>query len=539
MRLAHKAVTSVAAVGALLLFGAPIASSDTNGTTGSTETYLILAKQQALSSDTTARVAAAGGRVIATYPEIGVLVARSERSDFRAAMSKDGKVESVNPTSKYKMRIDGTESSTQADASASGDLPNAPAADSDSLSGLQWDMRQIKTPQAHAITGGSPAVLVGDLDSGLDYTHPDLAANVDFANSTSCDSGVSNPAPAAWKDDNGHGTHTAGTIAAAANGIGIVGVAPNVKIAAVKTGNAAGFFYPENVVCAFMWAGSHHFDVTNNSYFADPYLYNCKNDPVQRAIYKAESRAIQWAQTQGVTVVAANGNESDDLAHPSVDATSPDDTNPVTRDVTNACAVVPVEVPGVIGVSAVGSARQVDGNDDPDDFLKSYYSSYGVGVTEVTAPGGDFYYGRSADSVNGLVLSTWPSYEPCGRSVKEDPATPGQGLTVYCYLQGTSMASPHAAGLAALIISRYGDASSPQNGKMRPGQVAAIMQQTADSQPCPTETPASGAPGSALQGVPYSAITQTSGAPQTCQGGEGYNSWYGNGQINALSAVTK
>jgi hypothetical protein len=101
------------------------------------------------------------------------------------------------------------------------------------------------------------------------------------------------------------------------------------------------------------------------------------------------------------------------------------------------------------------------------------------------------------------------------------------------------MASPHAAGLAALIISRYGDASSPQNGKMRPGQVAAIMQQTADSQPCPTETPASGAPGSALQGVPYSAITQTSGAAQTCQGGEGYNSWYGNGQINALSAVTK
>jgi subtilisin family serine protease len=485
-----------------------------------------------LSADTTARVTAAGGKVVATYPEIGVLVARSDRSDFQAAMSKDTKVESVNATSKYKMRIDGTESAAQAEAAPAGDLPNSPASDTDSLSGLQWDMRQIKTPEAHAITGGSPSVLVGDLDSGLDYTHPDLAANVDFANSTSCDSGVSNSDPAAWKDDNGHGTHTAGTIAAAANGIGIVGVAPNVRIAAVKTGNASGFFYPENVVCAFMWAGSHHFDVTNNSYFADPYLYNCKNDPVQRAIYKAESRAIEWAQKQGVTVVAANGNESDDLAHPSVDATSPDDTTPVTRDVTNACAVVPVEVPGVIGVSAVGSARQVDGDNDPNDFLKSYYSSYGVGVTEVTAPGGDFYYGRSADSVNGLVLSTWPSYKPCSRKVSE-------GGTLYCYLQGTSMASPHAAGLAALIISRYGDASSPQNGKLRPGQVAAIMQQTADPQPCPTETPASGAPGSALDGVPYSAITQTSGAPQTCQGGPGYNSWYGNGQIDALSAVTK
>ena len=80
-------------------------------------------------------------------------------------------------------------------------------------------------------------------------------------------------------DDNGHGTHTAGTIAAAANGIGIVGVAPNVQIAGIKAGNADGFFFPEAVVCAFMWAGTHGFDVTNNSYFADPYLFNCKNDP--------------------------------------------------------------------------------------------------------------------------------------------------------------------------------------------------------------------------------------------------------------------
>ena len=78
---------------------------------------------------------------------------------------------------------------------------------------------------------------------------------MDFANSASCVSGVANPDPAAWADDNGHGTHTAGTIAAAKNGIGIVGVAPNVKIAAIKTGNADGFFFPEAVICAFMWAG--------------------------------------------------------------------------------------------------------------------------------------------------------------------------------------------------------------------------------------------------------------------------------------------
>ena len=115
------------------------------------------------------------------------------------------------------------------------------------------------------------------------------------------------PGSVAAMDDNGHGTHTAGTIAAAANGIGIVGVAPNVKIAGIKAGNADGFFFPEAVVCAFMWAGTHHIAVTNNSYFADPYLFNCKNDPVQRAIWIAEQRAILFAESKGTVVVAAEG----------------------------------------------------------------------------------------------------------------------------------------------------------------------------------------------------------------------------------------
>jgi subtilisin family serine protease len=216
-------------------------------------------------------------------------------------------------------------------------------------------MQQIHTPEAHAITGGSPSVLVGDIDTGLDYTHPDLAPNVDSANSANCVSGAPVPGAVAANDDNGHGTHTAGTIAAASNGIGIVGVAPNVKIAGIKAGTAAGFFFPEAVICSFIWAGTHGFDVTNNSYFADPWLFNCRNDPVQRAIWTGERRAIEFAQRQGVVVVAAEGNQSDDLAHPTQDVTSPDDTTPVTRDITNACAVVPVEVPGVIGVTADGN----------------------------------------------------------------------------------------------------------------------------------------------------------------------------------------
>ncbi len=114
---------------------------------------------------------------------------------------------------------------------------------------------------------------------------------------------------------------------------------------------------------------------------------------------------------------------------------------------------------------------------------------------------------------------------------------PSVRATTYCYLQGTSMASPHAAGVAALIISRYGDLQNPQKGKMRPGSAAAYLQNTADSQPCPTELPLMGAAGTSRANIPYANTRRPDGQLQECQGGEGYNSWYGYGQVNALRAI--
>jgi lantibiotic leader peptide-processing serine protease len=492
--------------------------------------YLVLYKQEAVPANAANWIERSGGSVVASYPQIGVVVAASTSPTFTQAMKGGAGIETV-AVSRAIAHVEQPEASP-------GDLPNSPATP-DSLAPLQWDMRQIHAPEANAITGGSPAVIVGDIDTGLDKDHPDLVQNIDFAHSVSCESGAPVSNPVAWDDHNGHGTHTAGTIAAADNGFGVTGVAPKVKIAGIKSSNDDGYFFPEMVVCSFMWAGSQHLDVTNNSYFADPYLFNCRNDAVQRAIWKAEKRAIDYATKQGVTNVAAIGNEADDLAHPQVDVISPDfpPGTEVERDVTNACVVIPVEVPGVIGVTAVGHSQQVDSNDDANEYLKSYYSTYGMGVADVTAPGGDFYYGRGTDSVNGLVLSTWPSEAGCVRSVKEDPGTPPGGATTYCYLQGTSMASPHAAGVAALIISRFGDLKNAQNGKMRPGAVEQYMQSTADPQPCPTALPLQGAPGSSRANTPYANTRRPSGDLQECQGGEGHNSWYGSGQINALRAV--
>ena len=485
---------------------------------GTMQNYIVLYGSSAVPADAAASIARSGGSLVYSYDQIGVAIARSDNANFRANIVKDNKVEGASATAAFATKLNDDAGSTAAASGPSpGPLPNSPATDADFLSPLQWDMRQIHTPAAHAITGGSPSVLVGDIDTGLDYTHPDLAQNVDDAASVNCVSGAPVPGKVAANDDNGHGTHTAGTIAAAANGLGIVGVAPNVRIAGIKAGNAEGFFFPQAVVCAFVWAGTHHVNVTNNSYFADPWLFNCKNDPDQRAIWKAEQRAIRFAMQQGTVVVAAEGNQADDLSHPTTDATSPDDTTPVLRTVHNDCVVIPVEIPGVIGATADGHNPQTTGG-----YLKSFYSSFGIATADVVAPGGDSRFGVNAEAPNGRVLSAWPASQIANCLLSRRVFEPDQPGVLWCYQQGTSMASPHVAGVAALIISQF--------GPMSPGTVAAYIGQTADPQPC-----ASAAEQAALSA---SFPSLDNGVPQVCQGGTGHNSWYGAGQVNALSAVT-
>jgi subtilisin family serine protease len=466
---------------------------------GTAETYLVLYADQTLPSGAAGHVQASGGSVLATYPEIGVVVARSATTSFKAQVKRDSRVAEVSGTSAFatsrKRREPGGDENNQ-----SGDFP--------SLKDRQWDMRQIHAFEAQRVTSGSRRVLVGDIDTGLDYTHPNLRQNVDFGNSVSCIGGVANQAPAAWFDDDGHGTHTAGTIAASSEEGGMSGVAPNVRIAAIKAGNGDGFFFPEAVVCAFMWAGTHHMDITNNSYFADPWLYNCLQDPEQRAIWTAETRAIRFAMNRGVTVVAAAGNENDDLGNPTFDLLSPDfppgaaKTRAVNRD----CFVIPAMVPGVYTVSAVGNLQ-----------LKSFYSSYGMPWVQAAAPGGDSRYQLTAAAPNGRVLSTYPASRIANLPPERTLRICGSdGCATYAYLQGTSMAAPHVAGVAALIASRFGHQS--------PAEMRQRLNRATDPLPCPA-------------GPFNPAYPGPDGKPAHCSGTTNYNSFYGHGQVNALKAV--
>lgn len=489
----HRSKLAGAAVALITVAG--LTATMPTASAGAEATYLVLYQAGASSSDAKSAVEEAGGTLVANYSAIGVVIARSSSAGFAAAMRHTKNVDDAVDTSGFgtKLRESGVDEGAEVTAAQA-------ATWGDSLSGRQWDMRQIHAPEAHEISTGSPSVLVGDVDTGLDFTHPDLAPNYDAANSTDCSSGAPQPL-AVGNDVFGHGTHTAGIIAAAANGTGVVGVAPTVKIAGIKSSNDDGFFFPEMVICSYVWAATHGIDVTNNSYFADPWLFNCKNDPVQRAIWNAERRAIGYAQSKGVVVVASEGNDRDDLSHPAVDVISPDfpPNAAVERDITNACAVVPVEVPGVIGVTATGNRQ-----------LKSYYSSYGISTADVAAPGGDRILQVTADAPNGRVLSTFSSVGViCAASL-----TIIENGAKYCYLQGTSMAGPHAAGVAALLLS---------NG-VAPGAVQAAMQQATNPLPCPADSV-------------YAAFPRPDGSPQHCSGWTQHNSFYGSGEVDALKAV--
>ena len=464
----------------------PIATPD-----GLLMSYVVNAKH-ATSRDTRdveRAVAQAGGVVVQSWAQIGVVVAHSTRSTFRSDVLFFGgrTVDSVGATRSVAV-TEGTpgaaaaapQARAQAQAQSAAATANQARASeeatevaTDPLEAQQWDMKVIKADQAHQITDGSRRVLVGVLDSGIDADHPDLVRNLDVRDSVNCsDAGKPDLSPTGWEPTTSdHGTHVAGTIAAARNSVGIVGVAPNVRIASVKVVNDDGFIYPEYAVCGFVWAGMKHMDVTNNSYFVDPYFYWCEDQPDQAAGKEAVRRAVQWSTKQGVVHSAAAGNEATDLANNTTDPGSPDDAaTPVARTINSGCEDIPAELDGVVTVSSL--------QEFPTGSLQTRLSSFsnrGLRVIDVAAPG-------------STILSTVV-------------ANNGYGLK-----SGTSMASPHVAGVLALMKSVH--------PTWQPNKLIERLERQADDKACSAAT-----------------------AGPACVGPVRDNSFFGDGVVDALDAV--
>ncbi len=373
------------------------------------------------------------------------------------------------------------------------------------LDGLMWNVDRINAPAAWRTTEGSGNVYVGVADTGLDYTHSELAGRVvdveDFTTAEDpalCSTyfGISDadlssmyggPANGDW---NGHGSWIGGNIAANLDGTGINGIAPKVKLVALKIAQWCGYAYDSTILAAFQWAADHHINVVSISFGG----YLDRSDPDQNTVYQQYIKTVAYARKKGTVIVAAAGNEHVRVGAGGVVLShgilwSPGDVpDPVNNPIDYyGFYEVPGGVPGVVDVSATGNVVAKATADCVGDYPNAtckptsdahqpfgagrqdqlaYYSNYGPRI-DVAAPGGarEFnlplwdrggtpgYPVTTADGYKAYedfsITSNWSTEIPCYYNLGP------QFYPDECYstIQGTSMATPHVSAVVALIAS--------------------------------------------------------------------------------------
>ena len=409
-----------------------------------------------------ALVPGAGGAALASYPEIGTFFAQSATPSFApdlaAALRQAGiSIHSIGPTRVapvlYYERVElPTDKKDEAPAPQSGGAgglnsmrdETASAAPTEANEEIfNWGAVAMHAREAEAVNVKRAPVTVAVVDSGVEDTHPDLEGRVDTSRSVKCSvNGVATQDFYGWRDEFYHGTHVAGIIAANHNDIGIDGIAPESTIVAIQATNDNRLIYPEYVTCAFMWAASHGVDVVNNSYSMDPWVYWSPTDPEQAAGLEAATRSIKYAQDKGLAVIAAAGNEGVDIDNPTIDNGSPTDVpTPTKNRAVKGSIRVPSMLDGVAQVSAVGQAYNVK----PGLSLgRAEFSNYGQTI-DFAAPGDQIY----------------------------STATTLFYRSGYAVADGTSMATPHVSGVAALIKSVHPELTGAQVIDLMKKQAAA------------------------------------------------------------------
>lgn len=505
-------------------------------------------------------IARAGGTITKENNKLGYAYVRTKRASFATSVAASSHVagaareRSIGRAPKQvRARTADLERMTAERQASKGEATVADAAANpaaEPLANRQWDMRQIgATPGgSYARNIGSKEVKVGIIDTGIDGTHPDIAPNFDnalSANFVSDKPDIDGPCEhptcvdPANEDDDGHGTHVASTIGSPINGLGIAGVAPGVSLVNIRAGQDSGYFFLQPTLSALEYAGDIGVDVVNMSFYTDPWLFNCLSNPAdspaeqteQRVIRTATQRALNYAINKGVLPVAAMGNEATDLGRPTSDNTSPDypANTEKERTIDNSCITVPTESRGVVAVSATGPSTR-----------KAYYSNWGTEQTDISAPGGDVYdTPDNTRSATGAILAAYPEALAKADGVLNPDGTPNTPFVVrdckgdicgyYQYLQGTSMASPHAAGVAALVVSAHGKKDKNGGLTLAPARTESLLYRTAQQLPCPSP-----------RTYHYTRITPTTGVQEsdaTCSGPIGKNGFYGHGLVNAYNAV--
>ncbi len=287
-------------------------------------------------------VQAAGGHIAAAIPEANIQIVSGSAPGLRQALSADPNVQAVardrivhliEPSGDPQF-YSGAQGATynidvKAKLGAQAFVPPSDPATNDTCANYgfspcaQWDLGRIGVPGAWngTVGGGSADVLVGVADTGLDYTHSDLAQKVasvkdflpmedppiceTFFGASEADAQAATGAPAVDLDFNGHGTWIGGDIAGRLNGTGVNGIAPGVSLVSLKISGWCGSAYTSTIMAAFYYAANAGLDVVSISFGG----YLDRSDPDQDLIYRQESQAVNYATHKGTLIVAASGNE--------------------------------------------------------------------------------------------------------------------------------------------------------------------------------------------------------------------------------------